>query len=133
MYCDRRTCANSGYQAIFFFFASGLGTRLVYVHSGGVWVYLGIIIRESVDSLCRDGADAQYMQYFNKQKPYNSTTNTLKAYLSAHSSSLSAFMISKTRIVAQKPRGRQLNAKVCSSKSAIFLILSLFRPLVKQQ
>ena len=34
-------------------------------------------IRESVDSLCRDGADAQYMQ-----KPYNFTTNTLIAYLS---------------------------------------------------
>ena len=34
-------------------------------------------IRESVDSLCRDGADMQYMQ----QKPYNFTTNTLKAYL----------------------------------------------------
>ena len=34
-------------------------------------------IRESVDSLYRDGADAQYMQYF-KQKQYNFTTNTLK-------------------------------------------------------
>ena len=41
-----------------------------------------LIIRESVNSLCRDGADAQYMQYL-KQKPYNFTTNTLKAYLSA--------------------------------------------------
>ena len=34
-------------------------------------------IRDSVDSLCRDGADVQYMQ----QKPYIFTTNTLKAYL----------------------------------------------------
>ena len=51
------------------------------------------IIRESVDSLCRDGADVQYMQYF-KQKPYTFTTNTLKAYLSAQMSSLSAFVIS---------------------------------------
>ena len=29
-------------------------------------------------------------------------------------------MISKTYISGQKPRGRQLNAKVCDSKSAIF-------------
>ena len=81
-------------------------------------------IRESVDSLCRDGADAQYMQY--KQKPYNFTTNTLKAYLSAQTSSLSAFVISKTHISGQKPHGRQLNTKVCASKSAIFRILLFF-------
>ena len=31
-------------------------------------------------------------------------------------------MISKTRINAQKPCGRQLNAKVCGSENAIFLI-----------
>ena len=57
-----------------------------------------------------------------KQKPYKFTTNTLKAYLnaSAQPSSLSAIMISKTHIVAQRPRGRQLNAKVCSSESAFF-------------
>ena len=47
-----------------------------------------------------------------KQKPYNFTTNTLKAYLSSQASSLSAFMISKTHISGQKPRGRKLNAKV---------------------
>ena len=79
-----------------------------------------LFIRESVDSLCRDGPDAQYMQF--KQKPYNFTTNTLKAYLSALSSSLSAFMISKTHISAQKTRGRQLNTKVCGSENAIFLL-----------
>ena len=39
--------------------------------------YALLFIRESVDSLCRDGADVQYMQ-----KPYNFTTNTLKTYLS---------------------------------------------------
>ena len=39
-------------------------------------------------------------------------TNTLKASLSAYSSSLRAFMISKTHIFAQKSRGRQLNSKV---------------------
>ena len=33
-------------------------------------------------------------------------------------------MISKTHISAQKPRGRQINAKVCDSKSAIFLLCS---------
>ena len=36
------------------------------------------------------------------------------AYLSAQASPLSAFMIRKTHIVAQKPRGKQLNAKVYS-------------------
>ena len=50
----------------------------------------------------------------------------LKAYLSAKPSSLSAFMISKTHITAQKLHGRQLNAKVCGSESAIFLILLSF-------
>ena len=48
------------------------------------------------------------------------TTNMLKAYLSTQPSSLTAFMI-KTHTVAQKPRKRQLNTKLCSSKSAIFL------------
>ena len=43
--------------------------------------------------------------------------------LSTYPSSLSLFMISKTHISAQQPRGRQLNAKVCGCKSAIFLIL----------
>jgi len=39
-------------------------------------------------------------------------------------------MISKTHISAQKPRRRQLNAKVCSGKSVIFLIfLSSLQPL----
>ena len=83
----------------------------------------GNYIRESVDSLCRDGADAQYTQYLIKQKPYNFTTNTQKAYLSIQASCLSAFVISKTHISGQKLRGRQLNKKVCDSKSAIFVIL----------
>ena len=34
---------------------------------------------ESVDSLSRDGADAQYMQYLSKTGPYDYTTNMLKA------------------------------------------------------
>ena len=60
------------------------------------------------------------------QKPYNFSTDTLKTYLSVQASSLSAFMISKTYISAQKPRRRQLNAKVCGSESVIFLIFSFF-------
>ena len=46
-------------------------------------------------------------------------------------------MISKTRTSPQKPRGRQLNAKVCGSESAIFRLLSFFflryDPLFKQR
>ena len=43
-------------------------------------------------------------------------------------------MISKTHISDQKLRGRQLNSKVCDSKSAIFRILSfLLRLLFKQR
>ena len=68
-------------------------------------------IRESVDSLCKDGADAAIYALL-KQKPYNFTTNTLKAYLSAQTSSLSAFVISKTHISGQKPCGRQLSLGV---------------------
>ena len=49
-----------------------------------------IYIRESIDSLCRDGPDAQYIL---KQKPYNFTPNVLKTYLSTQASSLSAFVI----------------------------------------
>ena len=35
-------------------------------------------------------------------------------------------MISKSHISGQRPRGRQINTKVCVSKSAIFVILSFF-------
>ena len=38
---------------------------------------------------------------------------------------LSAFVISKTVVSGQKPRERQLNTKVCGSKSAIFLFFLL--------
>ena len=58
----------------------------------------------------------------NTAKPYNFTTNTLKAYLSAQASSLSAFVISKVHTSGQKPRGRLLDAKVCGHESAIFSI-----------
>ena len=70
-----------------------------------------------------------------EQKPYNFTTNTLKAYLSAQASSLSAFVIHKTHTSGQKPHGRQLNIKVYGSESAIFRILLSFllRPHVQQR
>ena len=58
-----------------------------------------------------------------KQKPHNFTTNMLKSYLGTQSSSLSAFMISKTYISAQKPHGRQLNVR---QRKCHFLILSFF-------
>ena len=89
------------------------------------FVERGVAIRESVDSLCRNGADAQYMQYL-KQKPYNFTTNMLNAYLSPQPSSLSAFMIIKTHIAAQKSHRRQLAKCACGNESAIFLILLSF-------
>ena len=50
----------------------------------------------------------------------------LKVHLSNQVSSLCAFVISKTHIVAQKPCGRQQNAKVCDSESAVVCILSFF-------
>ena len=69
-----------------------------------------------------------------KQKPYNFTTNTLKAYLSAQASSLSAFVMSKALISGQKPHGRQLNAKMYGSKSAIFrILLSCYDHYVQQR
>ena len=51
-----------------------------------------------------------------KQKLYNFATYMLKAYLSTQPSSLSAFIVSKTHTVAQKPREKQLNAKVYDSE-----------------
>ena len=52
----------------------------------------------------------------------------LKAYLSVKASPLSAFVISKAHIVAQKPCGRQLNAKVCGNRSAIFVFYFFRQP-----
>ena len=91
---------------------------------------------ESVDSLRRNGADTQYiniyifLQYLSKS---HITLLPLKASLCAQASSLSGFVISKTRISGQNPHGRQLNAKVCGSESAIFLILSCYNHNVQQQ
>ena len=41
-------------------------------------------------------------------------------------------MISKSHISAQKPRRRQLNAKVCGSESDIFRLLSFFPSFIVQ-
>ena len=59
-----------------------------------VLVFFALVLRELVDSLCRNGADAQYMQYLNKSRI--TSPQTLKAYLSNQASSLSGFVISKT-------------------------------------
>ena len=79
----------------------------------------------SVDSLCRN------IYAILKQKPYNFTINILKVYLSSQTSCLSVFVISKTYISGQKPRGRQPNAKVCSSKSAIFVFFLYYNHFVQ--
>ena len=60
----------------------------------------------------------QYMQYLNITFP----TNTLKAYLSV-SLPLWVPYWSARLTSAKKPHGRQLNAKVCICKSAIFCLL----------
>ena len=37
------------------------------MHTACIWnLIIELTIRESADSLCRDGADAQYMQYLSK-------------------------------------------------------------------
>ena len=64
--------------------------------------------------------------HLDRESIYNLTTITLKAYLSIKASRLSAYVISKTRRVVQRPRGRQLNAKVCGDEG--FVILSFFFP-----
>ena len=69
------------------------------------------LIRESVNSLCRDGADAQYMRQYLSKSRITSPQIRKKANLSIQASCLSAFVISKTHISGQKPRGRQLNKK----------------------
>ena len=67
-------------------------------------------VSESVDSLCRDDVNMHVIYAILKQKLYNFATNRLKALCPAFP--FSAFVISKTHIVAQKPRGRWLNTKV---------------------
>ena len=71
------------------------------------------LIRELVDSPCRDGADAQYKQYLSKSRI--TSPQICQKHIQAPRHPL-----------CQNPHVRQLNAKVCGSESAIFLILSFF-------
>ena len=54
------------------------------------------IIYQRVGRLSMQGWRRRAIYAILKQKPYNITTNKLKAYLSAQTSSLSTFVISKT-------------------------------------
>ena len=63
----------------------GVCNRMVFTlkcHVQFIIIFLPII-RESVDSLCRDGTDSTIYTIL-KQKPYNFTTNMLKAYLTLY-------------------------------------------------
>ena len=52
-----------GHYGIFdFMWGLYMNIPLTVIHASGP------AIRESVDSLCRDGADAQYMQYLSKSR-----------------------------------------------------------------
>ena len=57
-------------------------------------------IRELVDSLCKDGADAQYIQCLSKSRILS--PQMLKPNLSTQPSSLSTFMISQKLIELPK-------------------------------
>ena len=71
-----------------------LSSQLTSIHLYGLQLE---ITRESVDSVCRDGADMQYIYAILKQLPYNFTTNTTpKAYINTQPFSLCTFVISKT-------------------------------------
>ena len=72
----------------------------------------GVSYRGSHGQTVRVGRSAIYA--ILKQKPYNFTTNTLKAYLSAQASSLSAFVISKTH---KWPKATRKTAKRKSVRS----------------
>ena len=83
------------------------------------WEY----IRESVDSLCRDGVDAQYMQYLSKS-PITSHHKYAKRLFNRPTFLFECFYYQLDSLlvyslVGQKPRGRQLKARVCGSESAI--------------
>ena len=45
-----------------------IGASLSEPHTSVTSLRTRVCIRESVDSLCRDGADAQYMQYLSKSR-----------------------------------------------------------------
>ena len=76
-------------------------------------------IRESTDSLCRDGADAQYMQYLNKSHEIQPRTRfKLKEVLSIYLRVLlqPAKLISFPKIIMEESQIQ----KCAVAKSAIF-------------
>ena len=82
---------------------------------------------------CVSAASSSLHEYqgvgrLSMHKQYIFTTNALNTYLSAQASSSSAFVINKTRIV-----GSKATRKTAKRRSAIFRILSWFRPLVKRR
>ena len=86
-----------------------------------------------IDSLCRDRADAQSMQYSSKQKPYNFSTNTLKAYLTselAHRKRLPSEQVSDltytpTSIHIEEGRKRREEVLKVENKSCWSTVLTL--------
>ena len=83
--------------------------------------YTKYVIRELIDSLCRDGTDMQYMQY-SKQKPYNFATNTLKAYLNAQA----PLWVPLWSASGQKSRRRQLNMRDWLSSPGLKCFMSSY-------
>ena len=81
-------------------------------------------MRESVDSLYRDDADAQYIQYVSKSHETQPRMHFKLKEASAQHTSLSDFTISKTDKLSQKHCGTESNTKVCSSHFLLIMILS---------
>ena len=59
-----------GHLGVLYEFSStGVVSTLISIHTFKQLGHILVsVIRESVDSLCRDGADAQYMQYLSKSR-----------------------------------------------------------------
>ena len=90
-------------------------------------------VRELVDSLCRDGTNTQYTQYLSKNHTTSPQICQKHICLSAQLFALSAFMISKTHISAQKATQKTAKCKCVVAKVTFFVFfpsffLSLFRP-----
>ena len=81
-------------------------------------------IRELVDPLCRDGADAQYMQYLSKSR--TTSPQTRKKLIWASRLPVWVPLWSARPISGQKPRGRQINTKVCISKCLFRILVTAF-------
>ena len=67
LYCMEGCLGCLGFQAVDTPLFPRWRPRVTCLHSlAGCFPILSVWIRESVDSLCRDGADVQYMQYLSK-------------------------------------------------------------------